>query len=263
MYLGISGVLHPSRMLYELLNGRTPEEDGHQRHEAVQALGSVLLAWPQVRIVLTSAPPWAHGLPAVPHQLGPLASRVLGHTFEDITTKVPFGKRHRPISEEDYWRLSKSSIVLRHVEWLQPARWIAVEDEGDQWPEDLAQQHLVRTDGSKGLLAPQAMDRLVTVLKGNFGEPVPSAASPTPAEPPAQGFGQDELRTLETVAVRRTPIGVGYILFADLNERAREQCWRYAAKRRGLLRLPSGEDAVFFGDYKLWIESLGGTCPED
>lgn len=261
VYLGISGVLHPSAMLYELLNERTLEDDGHRKYEAVGALDAALSGWPNACIIITSTQPWAKGLPAVLSELGPLAPRVLGHTFDDLTTKVPFGRRQRPISPEDYWRLSKSSVVLRHVEWLKPTHWIAVDDDGDRWPDDVALQNLVLTEGDKGLLAPESFDRLLTVLNGNFGAPVVSAG--IPQTDGAHRERAEQLRKLENVAVRRTPMGIGYVLFSDLDASAREQCETFAAKRRGLLRLPSGEDAVFFGDYKLWIASLGGACPED
>lgn len=261
VYLCISGVLHPSRMLYELLHERTPEEDGHRRYEAVDALNSALSGWPKAKIILSSPQPWVRGLEEVLQHLGPLASRVDGYTFEDLTTKIPFGKRRHPISSEDYWRLSKGSVVLRHVSWLTPARWIALDDDADGWPDDIAEQHLVLTQVDKGLLAPESMDRLLTVLQGNFGPPVAPAA--TLESDSGTLKGADQLRTLETIAVHHTPLGIGYVLFADLDEPAMEACWGYAAKRRGLLRLPSGEDAVFFEDYKLWIKSLGGACPEE
>ncbi|MDE2300216.1 MAG: hypothetical protein KGL99_05780 [Burkholderiales bacterium] len=122
IYLGISGVLHPSRSLYELIEGHSPESDGHRLYEAVPVLDNLLSGWPDARIVLTSTQPWAKGLPAVLNELGPgLASRVIGFTYEDLTTKLRRGRRQLPLSDEDYWRLLKSEIVRLHVEWLRPA----------------------------------------------------------------------------------------------------------------------------------------------
>lgn len=171
VYLGISGVLHPSYSTYEFLYGRTADEDGHRKYEAVEALDRALAPWPGARIILTSTQPWAKGLSAVLADLGPLAPRVVSFTFKDLTERVPFGSRARPISEMDYWRLNKSCLVQRHVEWLQPHSWVVLDDEDILWPEDVAQQHLVLTHGGKGLLDPVALDRLATVLQANFGEP--------------------------------------------------------------------------------------------
>lgn len=169
IYLGISGVLHPSESTYELVMRRSPEDEGHRPYEAVPVLESLLSGWPDARIVLTSTQPKVKGLPAVLDSLGPgLASRVVGHTFEDLTTKLRSGRRQRPLSSEDYWRLSKAEIVRLHVGWLRPEAWIAVDDETILWTEYERQQHLVAVDGCKGLLDAEAQDRLLTVLAGNF-----------------------------------------------------------------------------------------------
>jgi len=171
VYLGISGVLHPSQSLYELLEGRSPWEAGHRPYEAVPVLANVLRGWPEARIVLTSTQPWSKGLPAVLAELGPgLAARVEGFTYEDLTTKLRRGKRQRPLSSEDYWRLNKSEIVRLHVEWLKPAAWVAVDDETILWTAQERQEHLVAVDGCRGLLQDAAaQDRLATVLASNWG----------------------------------------------------------------------------------------------
>lgn len=170
IYLGISGVLHPSRSLYELVEGRSPDDDGHRPYEAVPVLETLLRSWPDARIVLTSTQPWSKGLPAVLGELGPeLAARVLGFTYEDLSNKLRRGRRQLSLSGEDYWRLNKSEIVRLHVEWLKPGAWVAVDDDTILWTERERRQHLVAVDGCKGLLDPAAQDRLVTVLEGNFG----------------------------------------------------------------------------------------------
>lgn len=170
IYLGISGVLHPSRSFYELMYGHSPADDGHCEYEAVPVLERILQDWPEARIVLSSTQPWAKGLPAVLNRLGPvLAERVLGYTYQDLTTKLRLGRRQRPVSNEDYWRLQKSGVVRLHVEWLRPAAWVAIDDENIGWTYEEQELHLVEVDGCKGLLDSAAQDRLITVLKGNFG----------------------------------------------------------------------------------------------
>ena len=136
VYLGVSGVLHPSASTYELVHGRSPWDDGHRKYEAVPWLSSALTHWPEVQIVLTSTQPWKHGLPAVLEHLGTLAERVLGFTYHDLTTNVVRQVRTRSgttrslgYSNEDYWRMHKSHVVTAHVKWLKPQAWVAVDDE--------------------------------------------------------------------------------------------------------------------------------------
>lgn len=173
--LGISGVLHPSASVYELVHGRSPWDCGHKQYEAVPWLSSALTCWPDARIVLTSTQPWKHGLPAVLEHLGALAERVIGFTYEDLTTKAVRQVRTRSgttrqmaYSAEDYWRMNKSNIVTAHVEWLQPEAWVAVDDEDILWPKSVA-EHVCIIDGLKGLKNPTEQDRLLTYLEANFG----------------------------------------------------------------------------------------------
>ena len=175
IYLGISGVLHPSWSFYRSVHGREADEDGHRKYQSVETLDEVLKGWPSARIMLTSTQPWSKGLQPVLDRLGPLANRVNGFTFEDLTTKVPADRLGRPISEMDYWRLHKSQIVRRHVEWLKPERWIALDDENIKWAEDEA-EHLVVTRGTLGLADPKAVDRLYSTLEHNFGSPLRAAS---------------------------------------------------------------------------------------
>lgn len=174
LYLGISGVLHPSASLYELVYGRSPWDDGHRKYEVVPWLSSELARWPDVRIVVTSTQPWKHGLPAVLEHLGTLAERVIGFTHEDLTTRAirqvrtrSGTTRHIAYSDADYWRMNKADIVATHVEWLQPQAWVAVDDEDILWPRRLA-DHVCIVDGCRGLLHPTEQDNLVTSLEMNF-----------------------------------------------------------------------------------------------
>ncbi len=176
-YLGISGVLHPSESLYGLLRGRSPWADGHAKYEGVPYLEKALGEWPDVRIVLTSTQPRAHGLSSVLERLGPsLAARVSGSTYEDLTTKAERvavtrsgSSRTVAYSNDDYWRMSKAQIVDAHVRWLRPSSWIAIDDEDILWPQAVRHDQLVLTDGCIGLLNEEAQDRLDFVLRTNFG----------------------------------------------------------------------------------------------
>jgi HAD domain in Swiss Army Knife RNA repair proteins len=175
LYLGISGVLHPSASTYELVEGRSPWADGHAEYEAVPWLSQTLEQWPDVQIVLTSTQPWKHGLRPVLARLTGLAARVMGFTYEDLTTKAVRQLRTRggttrqlTRSGEDYWRMNKSHIVAEHVEWLKPRAWVAVDDEDILWSADV-RDHVVIVDGCKGLKDSAEQDRLLTYLHSNFG----------------------------------------------------------------------------------------------
>ncbi len=175
LLLGISGVLHPSASLYELVHGRSPWDDGHCKYEAVPWLSSALTPWPDVRIVLTSTQPRTYGLPAVLEHMGTLAERVIGFTYEDLTTRVTRQVRTRSgttrsvgYSNEDYWRMNKADIVKTYVEWLQPRAWVAVDDEDILWPRKFADQVCI-VDGCEGLKHPAEQDRLLTYLAASFG----------------------------------------------------------------------------------------------
>lgn len=172
LYLGISGVLHPSRTLYEATTGRLPEEDGHREYEAAPVVEQLLKEWPNARVILTSNLPWRDGLSSVLFNLGPsLASKVLGFTYADLTAKARLGPRSHPLGKADYWRLTKAEIIRLHAEWMKPSAWVAVDDETLMWSEYERRQHFVQVDGCKGLLFPLAQDSLLTKLQGNFGEP--------------------------------------------------------------------------------------------
>lgn len=175
LYLGISGVLHPSASTYELVERRNAWADGHTEYEAVPWLAQTLERLPDVRIVLTSTQPRRHGLDKVKEQLGPaLSARVVGYTFEALTTKplrpVKFKDGRRgavEYSADDYWRMNKSDIVAAHVDWLRPSAWVAVDDEDILWSPRL-REHVVIVDGCRGLLHPAEQDKLTTAFEMNF-----------------------------------------------------------------------------------------------
>lgn len=175
LYLGISGVLHPSASIYELVYGFSPWDAGHRKYEAVQWLSPSLTRWSDVRIVLTSTLPRRDGLPVVLENLGALADRVIGHTYEDLTTRVLRHVRTRSgltrqiaFSDEDYGRMHKSGIVAAHLTWLKPREWVVVDDDDILWPK-VSAEHVCIVDGLAGLQHPGEQDKLLTCLEVNFG----------------------------------------------------------------------------------------------
>lgn len=179
LYLGISGVLHPSESIYRVLFGRDPWKDGHTKYESLGFLAGALAAYPALRIVLTSTVPWKYGLPQTLAWLGDIGDRVIAFTYEDLTTKVPATKSSKPMSDNDYWRLDKSSIVRSHVAWLKPPAWIVIDDEDILWDDDTRENRLVLTPGHCGLADLPTLDRLVEVMWKNFGRPTHEDMPPT------------------------------------------------------------------------------------
>ena len=177
VYLGLSGVLHPSASLYKWLHRGSPWDRGHTEFECVSTLEAALDGWPEVGLVLTSTLPRIRGMSAVLEGLGPaLAGRIRGVTFDDITTKA---KRRVTTqggeanlvgySPDDYWRMDKSEIVRVHVEWLRPDAWIAIDDEDIRWSAAVRDDRLVLTDGCVGLGSKASQARLRAVMLANFG----------------------------------------------------------------------------------------------
>ncbi|MFM2419075.1 MAG: hypothetical protein RL385_3798 [Pseudomonadota bacterium] len=215
LYLGIGGVLQPSSSTYHWVHGRDPFEDGHRRYESAPLLAQLLQGWPEVRIVLTSTRPWKHGLAAVLAELGTaLASRVIGYTFDDLTKRAKVGERFpRCLSEMDYWRLGKAQIVEKHMRWLRPTAWIAVDDEGYGWTDqDLACQVVV-TPGVDGLLNVEARAKLHGLLEHQFGPPEQQAT------PSADEKTQLNARLFDPALARRFALTAAAQAFAYVRPR--------------------------------------------
>jgi hypothetical protein len=106
-----------------------------------------------------------------------LAGRVIGYTFEDLTTQPvrsvrtrSGASRRRSFSSEDYWRMNKADIVAAHVDWLKPGAWVAVDDEDILWRAEHAAQVCI-VDGCEGLRSPAEQEKLLRCLRANFGLP--------------------------------------------------------------------------------------------
>lgn len=173
VYLCLSGVLHPSRSLFKLLHNVDFEQAGHSKYENVSVLAKALKGYPDARIMLTTTEPWNTGLEQTKAALGDLAERVMGSTFEDLTTKVPWRTPSgKPRDEMDYGRMDRSRIVDAHAEWLKPSGgWVVIDHEDILWSDDVREERLVLTPPTKGLQDPEAQSRLAKVLRQNFGPP--------------------------------------------------------------------------------------------
>lgn len=171
IYLGISGTLHPANYLFEIINDMPLP--GERKFEAVPVLIQGLRDWPDAKIVLTSTMPWRWSLDEVLEWIGPeLASRVVGYTHEDLTTQVRKGKLQRLVTNEDYWRMGRSTVVYDHVKWFKPQHWVVIDHHDEhRWGPEM-HDHVLQVDGRVGLRHDtDAQEQMRDVLERNFGPP--------------------------------------------------------------------------------------------
>ncbi|MFG6459801.1 NIF family HAD-type phosphatase [Roseateles sp. BYS96W] len=181
LYLGIGGVLHPRESMYRWTRGRASSEDGHEPYECIPLLTDLLNGWPGVRIVLTSIRPQEHRLPVILEALGPgLAPRVIGNTFEDLTSKARFGQLQRHVSDLDYVRMSNALVVEKHLAWLRPRAWVGVDAEARGWTDSELACNVVITPPLSGLIDAEAAAKLAGLLAHQFGPPIESLPTEWP-----------------------------------------------------------------------------------
>lgn len=81
--------------------------------------------------------------------------------FGDLTAKARFGRLQRHLSDLDYWHMRKGHIVEKHLAWLRPRAWLAIDDEAQGWTDRELACHVVLTPPPQGLLDPEAQAKLV------------------------------------------------------------------------------------------------------
>lgn len=154
LYLDFDGVLHPDDV-WHLADG-TPQlgeaSVGHRLFEHAALLAQVLLGLPHVALVLSTSWVRVYGLAAAVARLPvELQSRVVGATFDPARDGPGFAVTARGYQ------------VLEDVRRRRATRWLALDDEGKDWPDE--QRHrLVLTDSVMGIGAPGAIDGLARQL---------------------------------------------------------------------------------------------------
>lgn len=147
LYLDFDGVLHPGEV-YRIRGQIVLQCDGISLFEWSPLLVEYLEPHPDVRIVLstswvrvlsfTGARAW---LPEV------LAKRVIGATW------------HSAMNQDWWLGLSRYDQISRHAQRHRIARWLAVDDDGHDWPKERSSQ-LVQTDSMLGIAAPDSRELL-------------------------------------------------------------------------------------------------------
>lgn len=70
----------------------------------------------------------------------------------------------------------------------------------------------------------------------------------------------DTTRSVFT-SVNATPIGIRYVLLADVAGNLREECETYARRRQASLVLDDGAAAVFYEEWLEWHEKVAAASP--
>lgn len=156
IYLDFDGVLHPVDVWHLTDQGPTlgPSSLGHRLFEHALLLATLLAPHPEVRLVLSTSWVRAYGLEAATARLPEaLRERVVGATFDPDRDGPGFGS------------VGRGYQVIEDVQRRRPRHWVALDDDGRDWPDECAEQ-LILTDSMFGLGAESAQSALESWLAG-------------------------------------------------------------------------------------------------
>lgn len=147
LYLDFDGVLHPDEV-YRIRGQIVLRCDGMNLFELAPLLAEHLEPHPDIRIILSTS--WVRVLSFtkarawLPESLG---MRVIGATWHS--------------SMKTYWwlGLSRYQQISLHAKRHKIARWLAIDDDVQGWPNDQFEQ-LVNTDSELGIAAPDSRELL-------------------------------------------------------------------------------------------------------
>ena len=144
LYLDFDGVLHPEDVHRHPRKGiyLAGKYVGHTLFEHAELLADELEPCPDLRIVLSTS--WVYVLRyrrALSYLPERLQARVIGATYH--STRMDKGR---------FLALSRGQQVLGDAARRQATRWLAVDDDAENWPKSHL-SHLVQTDPVRGLAA--------------------------------------------------------------------------------------------------------------
>lgn len=153
LYLDFDGVLHPAEVYWHPRRGvyLHPSVQGHRLFENVPLLLEALAGFPKVQVVLSTSWVPSRGFGKTLKRLPlELRARVIGSTFHS-----------EHMLHERWASIGRGYQVLADVERRRPARWVAVDDDVVDWPDEYVGR-LVKTDPVLGLRRLGATDELIS-----------------------------------------------------------------------------------------------------
>ena len=148
-YMDFDGCCHPDAVYLEPGRGVVLRTPGHALFMWAPTLRTMLLQWPDVKIVLSTS--WVARLgykEALSYLMPELRERVIGTTFDARSA----GGRNR--GEE----------IAADLAWRRPARWFAIDDAVEQFSADQL-PWLVACNSMRGLSDDATQRRLREVLE--------------------------------------------------------------------------------------------------
>jgi hypothetical protein len=165
VYLDFDGVLHHEAVYISHKRGIYIDQTiapGAVLFEWAPILVDALQPYPAVKIVLSTS--WCRQ---------PGFSRAKKRLPAELQNRVVGGTYHRGIHGADPWlrqqfaEMPRASQILADVSRRKPRRWIAIDDDVDDWPTEFL-GHLVPCDGALALSSPEAQKNLREKLAQMF-----------------------------------------------------------------------------------------------
>lgn len=157
-YLDYDGVLHDGNVMRNRTRGMYIATPQREFFEWMPILEELLAPYPDLKIVLSTT--WIRelGFDQAKQELSPaLRDRVIGATF-----------LHPKIVKAAFDMQPRGMQILGDVMRRTPADWFALDDDPFGWPAKY-QDHLIQTDGSRGLDDPAVRERVARRLAAMHG----------------------------------------------------------------------------------------------
>lgn len=148
LYLDLDGVIQHEAVLFHPRRGihmSPTEAPGRTLFEWAPILVGILAPYPEVRLVLSSS--WC---------IRPGYDKTLRRMPESLRLRFIGGTYHRRVHGADTWTQEsfvstpRGAQVIADVERRKPRRWLALDDDADNWPAH-ALPNLIQCDGRTGL----------------------------------------------------------------------------------------------------------------
>lgn len=152
LYLDFDGVLHHEDVHYHPKRGAYMFPAGYRLFEHSALLETLLLPYPELKIVLSTSWVRQYGCYGAAKRLPMgLRSRVIGATF------------HSRMDREEFLIDPRGMQVWRDVVRRSPSHWLALDDDDVDWPA-WCRDRLIHTDPMRGISAAGTGDAIAKKL---------------------------------------------------------------------------------------------------